>query len=224
MAVRRNIIGITGYARHGKDTLAELMIERLGPSCVKLALADTMREMAVAIDPVVSLRYEFRLARYVTYNQLVERVGYDEAKKYPEVRRFLQRLGTEAGRNVLGEDFWVEQTARRIAALPASVETVLITDVRFPNEAHWCHAYGEVWAVARVNSDGTPFKNGVGTAHPSEAHIEALRKGADRLFVASSLVGLGNELERELAYIRKHNAGQFAIGNRWLEDVNGVPV
>jgi hypothetical protein len=43
----------------------------------------------------------------------------------------LQRYGTEAHRDVFGEDFWVTQAMNGLAV----TSRIVFTDVRFPNEA-----------------------------------------------------------------------------------------
>ncbi|MYT31724.1 MULTISPECIES: hypothetical protein [unclassified Streptomyces] len=67
---------------------------------------------------------------------LAERVdtyGWEKVKRvHPEVRLYLQRLGTEAGRQVLGEDVWVNALFRDYETW---TNPTVISDVRFPNEA-----------------------------------------------------------------------------------------
>ena len=48
------------------------------------------------------------------------------------VGRLLQLLGTELGRDVFGEDLWVQELARRWRA--RGEPPLIVTDVRFPNE------------------------------------------------------------------------------------------
>ena len=127
------LIGIGGYAGAGKDTLADLLVEHF--SFVKIAFADPMREIASVINPVVGFidATDSKECEVVRYNDAVEMLGYNMAKTiYPEIRQFLQRLGTEAGRNVLGTDIWVNDAMRR--AKPH--RRVVFPDMRFQNEAH----------------------------------------------------------------------------------------
>ena len=49
------------------------------------------------------------------------------------IRRAMQTLGTEWGRNLIGQDIWVNALERRIKSTGASV--ILIPDVRFDSEA-----------------------------------------------------------------------------------------
>ena len=119
------IIGLSGYAQSGKDTAADYLIEH--SKFGKNAFADTLRSCVEALDPIIS-------GDGLRYNQAVEALGYEMAKStYPEVRRVLQRMGTEVGRNILGSDVWVESTLNRMMA-SSSYRHWVITDVRFPNE------------------------------------------------------------------------------------------
>jgi hypothetical protein len=58
-------------------------------------------------------------------------------------------MGTEVGRNIFGENCWIDIAQRKIEALPPGSK-VVITDIRFPNEAEWVKAQGgEVWEILR---------------------------------------------------------------------------
>ena len=73
-------------------------------------------------------------------------MGWENAKRFPEVRRLLQVMGAEVGRNLIDPNLWVEMT---MSGLNRD-ENIVITDVRFPNEYEaikW--AYGEIWRIER---------------------------------------------------------------------------
>jgi len=125
------IVGISGYGGAGKDTAADVLVAEAG--FVKMSFADPMRAMAAAMNPIVGIRRdEFEQAVPVRYVEAVGRIGYREAKDtYPEIRTFLQRLGTDAGREVLGRDVWVNAQMDRIRD---GIDVVL-ADMRFKNEA-----------------------------------------------------------------------------------------
>lgn len=180
------IVGLSGYARAGKDTAALALIEERGFR--RVGFADKLREFALAIDPIVSVENLGYGA--VVKHRLSHRVnaeGWTEAKRVPEVRTLLQRLGTEAGRKILGDNVWIDAALRGIDAN----EDVVITDVRFPNEAQAIRdRCGEVWRIERpglsaVNAhesetalDGFPFDatiyNGTTVEHLRENVIAAL--------------------------------------------------
>lgn len=182
------IVGITGYAQHGKDTAAQVLVNEFG--FVRVGFADALKELALAVNPIVSsndgiAEYDVRLsdlidgtpaARSLLWRE--ESFGWEVAKKWPEVRRFLQVLGTEA-RKVLGEDVWVHALDNTLRErMPAA--NVVIPDVRFPNEANYVvnHRGGELWRVERRNPDGSEFDNGVGTEHESEWYVPELPASA----------------------------------------------
>lgn len=77
----------------------------------------------------------------------------------------MQKLGTEWGREMLADNLWVE------AMFDASkrYQRVVVTDVRFPNEAGAIQACGgQVLRITRPNNPTPPDD------HPSEAQIDTL--------------------------------------------------
>lgn len=165
MSVGR-LIGIMGVKRAGKDETARAIME-LDPSFVRVAFADPMKRMALAMNPIIEVSWEqcnqlglntdyvgndeLRSRSFYRLADIIEAIGWDNAKDIPDVRVFLQRLGTEGGREVLGEDIWVDKSfeGEVIPALNAG-SSVVVTDMRFPNEIRRVReAGGEVWRVDR---------------------------------------------------------------------------
>ena len=151
-----NLIGVSGRKRSGKDSFAERLTAVHG--FTRVAFADPMRELALALDPLISEVWRL--------SELVDAFGWEGAKENPEVRRTLQRLGTEGGRKVLGENIWVD-TAMRTAR--AADGPVVFTDVRVPNEAEAVKTAGGV--VVRIERQGLP----TGDTHPSETALDDWR-------------------------------------------------
>ena len=147
-------IGLTGKARSGKSTVADILRHARGFRVI--SFADTLRDMALAIDPVIP--WPFPVSRSGSYLKLdhgtllhltdvVDQLGWEKAKDgFPEVRRFLQKLGTEGVRNHLGRDAWVEAWRRKVDETDGPV---VAADVRFANEAAAVREYGEVWLIER---------------------------------------------------------------------------
>jgi hypothetical protein len=187
------IIGVTGYARHGKDTTGQFLVDNYG--FTRYAFADQLKSMALALNPIVQ-RFPFP-KHPERLRTLVGLLGWDRAKENSEVRRFLQVLGTEAVRDHLGQDSWVlalEKKLREDKVLDSDGEPnpgsrAVITDVRFPNEARFIHdVSGEIWKVKRLEySDGAirDFDNGLGTDHPSEKFIDSIK--VDRTLIATEI-------------------------------------
>lgn len=164
------MIGLSGYARSGKDAVAKILVEEHG--YVRVSWADKLREAVYALDPMIGVFTASGLmgdltVREVRYREVIDRLGYESAKDHPgwgpEIRRTLQRMGTEAGRNVLGENVWVNAL---LAGLDPNVNYV-IPDTRFPNEATAItkRVGGQVW---RVNRPGFAPTN----SHPSETALD----------------------------------------------------
>lgn len=160
------LIGLTGHMQAGKDTIGKILVEQHG--FTRLAFADTLKSMALALNPLIfepHNEYNDGRGDYYRLRSYVQAAGgWDEAKKNAEVRRFLQVLGTEGVREHISENAWIAALDRQRRALEGNV---VVTDVRFPNEAQWVHVErGELW---RVHRDGL-----TGDDHPSEVHIDGL--------------------------------------------------
>lgn len=138
------IIGLSGYARSGKDTVADILIANAGFE--RIAFADKLRAALYALNPILDIVPE-RGAIFL--QEVIDEFGWDGVKGTvfgPEVRRLLQRMGTEAGRNVLGENIWVDATFKDLD----DDKNYVSTDCRFWNEAKSVKAkFGEVWRITR---------------------------------------------------------------------------
>jgi len=130
------IIGLSGYAQSGKDEIANTLLHE---GFERAAFADTLREALMALNPMAGYG--------VFLNDVVAMLGWEDAKRnYPEVRRLLQRMGTEAGRDVFGEQIWVNKTLGKLDPQ----KNYIITDVRFQNEADAIRDLGgQMWRVTR---------------------------------------------------------------------------
>ena len=151
-------IALCGKARAGKDLAGRHLVERHGYT--RVAFADGVRDVALAIDPMIE--WPRRLS------SIVRRRGWDGAKRIPEVRRLLQVVGTEAGRNVFGPDVWVDLAMRRAADVDGPV---VFTDCRFPNEAEAVARLGGI--VVRIERDGAGLD--IGAEHASETALDGYR-------------------------------------------------
>lgn len=150
-----NLVGLSGYAQSGKDTVAGILQRKYGYR--RVAFADPLKELALKLDPHPP-------EGHAPLSYLVKRYGWEHAKTYPWIRKFLQDLGVGA-RDVLGSDIWV-----RRAFLDIDQEMILdwdtsivITDVRFNNEIAAIKERGG--RIVQVCRDGVGPVNG----HISEA-------------------------------------------------------
>lgn len=144
-------VALMGRAGAGKDTVAAILGEKYGH--VRVAFADPLKRMALAADPIV---YADSVSA-VHLSDIVDAHGWDAAKRdYPEVRRFLQRLGSEGVRDVIGPGTWVTLADRAIGEAFTAGRPVVLTDVRFPNEVVYARRLGMLllWVERPGVADG----------------------------------------------------------------------
>lgn len=156
------VIGFCGFAQSGKDTAASFLVER---GWTRLAFADILRQSLYNLNPPTVLEETYdeegalNACRLLRVQPIVDAMGWDVAKTvFPEIRELLQRFGTEVGRELYGENFWVDRVMKKIKHPGRYV----ITDVRFPNEEKAVHQAGG--KLYRINRGGVAAVNG----HASE--------------------------------------------------------
>lgn len=150
------LIALCGAAGAGKNTVAERLVRKHG--FYHIAFADPLYEMISIVTG---------LSREDLEDREVKETPIEWLGKSP--REMLQSLGTEWGRNAVNTQIWVMAAFRRVADLEAAGRDVVITDVRFDNEAAAAKAAGgAVWRVVR---QGGPQLAGRAAAHSSEAGV-----------------------------------------------------
>ncbi len=140
------LIGLCGYAGVGKDTAAQVLLDEL--RFQRIAFADPIKGALLALDPLVPGEREGEFSRLSEFSQQRD---WSEVKEYPEVRRLMQILGTEVGRNLFDPEIWVRLAERKLEST-LSVGDVVVTDVRFPNEARLIRGYGGL--LVRIERPG----------------------------------------------------------------------
>lgn len=144
------IVGIGFTTRAGKTTAAEGLARELGFRTI--GFADQLKELAVKANPLITTASA--MVNKANNNKLGWLLsglgGWEQVKDtYPEARVFLENLG-KGGRDVFGDDFWVEQVLRKVDA--SDHDRWVIADVRYRNEADAIRARGGV--VIRLDRPG----------------------------------------------------------------------
>lgn len=112
----KKVFLISGFARSGKDTLADIMMKKLNGKSIKIAMADYLKYMAT---------------KYY---------GWD-GKKDEKGRSILQWLGTDRIREELNLDtFHVRRVCEDIKIIEDMYDYIFIPDVRFKNEMYYTMA------------------------------------------------------------------------------------
>ncbi len=163
------IVGIGGLLRHGKDEVADRLVAVHG--WIKMGMSDPLNDALLTLDPWIAPMGGFDPP--TRYGELHDSVGYVEAKTHPEVRRLLQKLGTEVGRDMIGQNTWTDIMVRNVRRLSDDgVPGIIVTGVRFPNEIRVVKEElgGDLWWVNRPSLGET-----VHAGHASENSVS----GAD---------------------------------------------
>lgn len=157
------LIGIAGRARSGKDTVANFIVAAIGG--YRYSFADPIRAMLTPLgvdmsDPYWQARKE----------EPIPALGVSP-------RRMMQTLGTEWGRQLINPDLWLIMAHQRLLQ---NGPGMVISDVRFDNEAAWIRKHGgRIIHVIRPDTKAVE-------AHASEDGIEIQDTDA-RLFNSGTL-------------------------------------
>ena len=144
------IIGLTGYKGSGKSVVARHLTMHHG--FIRRPFAYPLKSMVAVLG---------------VPPEILD--GDDEAKSRPleclggkSARYALQKLGTEWGRGMMGENFWVDRWLDGARRLHDCTSHVVADDVRFPNEVEAIRKLGGF--IVRVDRPGC----GAGDNHASE--------------------------------------------------------
>lgn len=159
------LIGLSGYAQAGKDTVGAVLCENA--DFERLAFADALKAVLTEVDPLInwwdgggdepiSIPLSWRLVE-----EGWESTKANNPMSMFNARTYLQRLGN-AVRDYVDPNAWLNAVMRQVK--PGG--KYVITDVRFPNEAQAIKDVGgQVW---RIERPGT----GPANAHVSETALD----------------------------------------------------
>jgi hypothetical protein len=160
---RVEVVGLSGYARAGKDTAAAWYVENHGYT--RMSFADPIREALAKINPTVEVEGlgHMKIQSHLHLSESIGHNGWEFLKEHaPDIRGMLQRLGTEVGREMFDADFWVDYALDNAP----DGSKIVFADCRFPNEANAIRALGG--KVIRINRPGVSAVN----AHISETALD----------------------------------------------------
>ena len=172
------IVGLAGRAGAGKDTCADVLVSR--HQFTRLAFADALRREILEgfwTDPAL---FTVDLKEIPTPALAIGRcndglfikrmvaLGFHPAEPR-SARQIMQLWGTEYRRNQ-DEHYWTKRLTQTIDRLwSEGHDRFVITDVRFPNEAHRVRQLGgKLWLIRRATADA------VKASHASEQLVESL--------------------------------------------------
>ena len=134
------LVGLTGLAGCGKDTLAGLMASG---GWTRVAFADALKDLCIEFlglshDDVYTQEGKMRRNEFWGMTN----------------REILQKVGTEAMRNGFDKDVWVKIAELKIRRLLSEGRKVMVTDCRFDNEAQMVLRLGGlVYEIRRTGNE-----------------------------------------------------------------------
>lgn len=150
-----NIIGLVGKAGSGKNTVASMINKITGNRYTEVAFADKLKQVAGLMLGVPAYDFENREYKNSTLGP-----EWD----YMSVREFLQRIGTDAVRNGLHVNTWVNLLFKDY--YPG--DNWIVTDVRMNNEANRIKHHGGI--LVKITKPNMETGN-----HQSETELDTIQ-------------------------------------------------
>ena len=165
------IIGISGKMHSGKDTLAGI-IQHLYPEYEIVPFAKKLKQMAsilLNVDEELFNNHDFKnstLGPEWNWKMDNNRLHKQEGDSAMTVREFLQFLGTDALKEGLHPNVWIN------ALFSKDYKNVIIPDVRFPEEAEAIKKRGGI--LIRIERDKKTMQK-VNEFHKSEVSLDGYK-------------------------------------------------
>lgn len=164
------LIGFHGEAGSGKDTAGAIVVDYITSlrmparrdgfaDRLKVSAARALGYLEGTPEDAIALMNILKACGSVTAE--IEHGPDDIQEVRISGREYFQYYGTEAHRDVFGYDFWVDAVLDKYDGH----ETLVVTDVRFANEARAVREHGPVWEIVRPDNK---IKE---SAHASEAGL-----------------------------------------------------
>lgn len=142
------LLGVVGFAGSGKGTIGDIFIRDY--QFVRLSFADALKDAVSVIFGWDRKMLEGDTKESREWREKVDPWWSDKFGYQVTPRLMLQKMGTEAGRNVFNDEIWIHTVAKRLK----DHENVVIPDVRFKNEIDFVRDNGGF--IIQVNRGKNP--------------------------------------------------------------------
>lgn len=154
------LIGTGGYAQAGKDAVIDLLEPE---GFVKTYMSKALEEALLRLNPWVDIRWNNWEVKkdtntwpreklmwkgdFLHYRELHALLGYEQTKNNLDVRVYLQKLGTEVGRDMCDKEVWIRWAFREVDEALEAGTSIGITGMRYHNELEHLHKRGglSIW-------------------------------------------------------------------------------
>lgn len=136
------IVGVLGFIGSGKGTVGDILIKR---GFMQTSFASSLKDVASHMFGWPRHLLEGDTEESREFREKPDAFWSQEFNKDFTPRLALQLMGTEVGRNVFHENFWVIKAKQFIhKKMSEGQENFVITDVRFPNEIDMIRSEGGI--------------------------------------------------------------------------------
>lgn len=178
------IVGISGLARSGKDTLFKFLSDKLKENNIsskRLAFADELKEEC-----------DDFLKKNIGISAFTEKNSEKEI-----IRPFLVCYGTKVRRR-LNKNCWIDRLSRKLKDI-SSNNYIFITDVRYENEIEWVKSQGgktiHIERHGNVAPNKEELKNDPILKRSSQYRVKWKNfKETDNLYINNKVNSIYNEL------------------------------
>lgn len=142
------IIGLVGFIGSGKGTAGDILL-KLGFN--KASFAGLVKDVTAVMFGWDRVLLEGDTDESREFREMPDKFWSTKFGYSFTPRLALQKMGTEAGRNVFHDNFWIDSLEKYLDPTADYV----ITDVRFLNELNFVHNHGGV--IIEINNGEKPF-------------------------------------------------------------------
>lgn len=165
-------IAFIGYMGVGKTTASDYLVEKHG--YVKMSFAEPVKEIASIVleDMDTFMDDNFGIAPVDAVDGWTPDL-VNQQKGNPSIRKLLQLIGTELGRDRYGDIVWIDAMRDRINAHGwVSQKPIVIDDTRFLNEAEFLRREFGFKVIRLVRP--LVYPNVITSDHRSETEIRKI--------------------------------------------------
>lgn len=214
---RISVVGVGGLLTSGKDAFADYLVTSWGYT--KTYMSHPLHQWMLTQNPWIKLDkpvpcmegWTLEPGEFHPYNYIVHQVGYTEAKEQTEVRRALQRIGTECGRKLISENVWVDAMRREIEEAQArGITNVVVTGIRYENELKMIQSLGGETVWIERPSARAAHEEKIRNTDSTARHSSEVTLDQDRF---DSVIQNDGDLEQLFAkadrWVRVHRSDMF---------------
>jgi len=159
------IIGVLGFIGSGKGTVGEILEHRF--NFTPISFAGHLKDVASVLFGWDRELLEGKTNESRKFREEPDGFWSEKIGKTFTPRLALQLLGTEVGRQIFHENFWIYALENKLLKM-GDDKNVVVTDVRFKNEIDWIHSKNGILIEIRRGSKPSWYNIAADANHGSK--------------------------------------------------------